>query len=170
MLSDKKSRENIPDYSFQITDWSSQHISLTTIREQVFIQEQNVPAELEWDDQDSNACHILAQLNVTGVASTDKKLAIGTARITLNNSDHIPIAHIGRMAVLKKWRGLGVGSGMLRTCIEECKKRQVKKIILNAQVDAIPFYLKAGFSITSEEFLDANIPHKQMTLLLEEHV
>ncbi|MCU7940099.1 MAG: GNAT family N-acetyltransferase [gamma proteobacterium symbiont of Bathyaustriella thionipta] len=152
------------DYCFQVTDWSSHYASLKSIREQVFILEQNVPVELEWDGQDDNACHIIAEVIVQG-----KKLAIGTAQITLNNTnDHISTAHIGRMAVLAVWRGQGIGSGILRTAVEQCHKLKIKKIVLNAQVDVIPFYQKAGFEISSDEFLDADIPHKQMTRLLED--
>jgi len=151
------------NYSLQTTNWQSHCASLKLIRQQVFIEEQNVPVELEWDGLDEKACHILAQVIVAG-----KKLAIGTARITLNNTeDPVKKAHIGRMAVLAAWRGQGIGSDILHACIDECRKLKVKKIVLNAQVDVIPFYQKAGFEISSKEFLDANIPHKQMTRLLE---
>lgn len=151
------------NYTLQITDWKNHCASLKLIRQQVFIEEQNVPVELEWDELDEKACHILAEVTTAG-----KKLAIGTARITLNNTeDPVKKAHIGRMAVLAAWRGQGIGSDILHACINECKKLKVKKIILNAQTDVIPFYQKAGFEISSKEFLDANIPHKQMARLLE---
>lgn len=155
------------DYYFQITHWINHSDSLKSIREQVFIQEQNVPVELEWDGLDDKAIHILAETDAINKQMTNKKLAIGTARITLNKTNaQFTTAHIGRMAVLAAWRGQGIGSEILHICINECKRLKAAKIILNAQVNVIPFYQKAGFEITSEQFLDANIPHKQMTLSL----
>lgn len=146
----------------KITDWHSHKKQLKEIREIVFIQEQSVPAVLEWDGLDEKAYHVIAEVeNESG-----EKLAIGTARIIIKNMQ----AHIGRMAVLSKWRGQGVGSQILQCCIDECnnicQKDELEKIVLNAQVYVIEFYQKAGFEISSDEFLDAGIPHKQMILFL----
>ncbi|MCU7800508.1 MAG: GNAT family N-acetyltransferase [gamma proteobacterium symbiont of Lucinoma myriamae] len=155
------------DYYVQITHWTNHSDSLKSIREQVFIQEQNVPVELEWDGLDDKAIHILAETVTIDKQMTNKKLAIGTARITLNKTNaQFTTAHIGRMAVLAAWRGQSIGSKILQLCIDECKRLKATRIILNAQVNVIPFYQKAGFEITSEQFLDADIPHKQMTLVL----
>lgn len=146
----------------KITDWHSHQKQLKEIREIVFIQEQSVPAELEWDGLDEKAYHVIAEVE----NDSGEKLAIGTARIIINNMQ----AHIGRMAVLSKWRGQGIGSQILHCCMDECnnisKKNRLEKIVLNAQVYAIEFYQKAGFEISSDEFLDAGIPHKQMTFFL----
>ena len=149
-------------YFVHIANWESHKDQLKNIREQVFIQEQNVPVELEWDALDEKAFHVLAEVHFNDKKINSKKLAIGTARIIINNKQ----AHIGRMAVLSDWRGKGVGSEILLKCINECKKHGIKKIVLNAQVYVTQFYQKAGFKISSDEFLDAGIAHKQMTLLL----
>ena len=159
-------------YFVHTANWKSHKNQLKKIREQVFIQEQNVPVELEWDDLDKKAFHVLAEVHfndkevgaeiVDNKIVNSKKLAIGTARIIINNKQ----AHIGRMAVLSDWRGKGVGSEILLRCINECKKQSVEKIVLNAQIYVTQFYQKAGFKISSDEFLDAGIAHKQMTLLL----
>jgi predicted GNAT family N-acyltransferase len=154
-------KQNTPSYAIKITNWHSERNKLQAIREEVFIKEQHVPIELEWDEFDKSATHLLAQH-----IQKEKILAIGTARIVFYNKGKDNIAHIGRMAVLKTWRHIGVGSKLLQTCICECKKHHSKKIMLNAQTSAIPFYQKAGFTISSEEFLDAKIPHKEMTLQL----
>jgi len=145
------------NYYFQITNWKKSKSLLQTIREKVFIEEQQVPVELEWDEFDESARHVLAEVLLEG-----EKLAIGTARIIINNKQ----AHIGRMAVLALWRGHGIGTKILQTCIDDCRKQGVTQIILNAQVYVIPFYQKAGFEISSEQFLDAGIPHKEMTLAI----
>lgn len=147
------------NFTFQITNWNNHRIQLQTIRESVFIQEQKVPIELEWDGLDDNASHVLAE-----TLSHGKKYAIGTARILITENQ----AHIGRMAVLEKYRNHGIGTGILQCCINECKRLALKTIILNAQVYVIEFYQKQGFEISSEEFLDAGIPHKQMMLTLKD--
>ena len=153
-------------YSIRLTNWQSHKKQLKKIREAVFIQEQNVPAELEWDGLDEEACHVLAEVHLNNTEVKDKKLAIGTARIIINNKQ----AYIGRMAVLPEWRAQGVGTKILQCCIDSCNKaadnNNIEKIVLNAQVYVTEFYQKAGFKITSGEFLDAGIPHRQMTLFL----
>ena len=164
----KVNAENLnPIYFIHITNWDDNKKQLKKIREQVFIQEQNVPAELEWDGLDEEAYHVLAEVNSIDEALASKRYPIGTARIIINNKQ----AHIGRMAVLPEWRGKGVGSKILQCCIDECKKpfskKNIETIVLNAQLYVTEFYQKAGFKITSEEFLDAGIPHKQMTLFLQ---
>lgn len=148
-----------PTITIEITSWHQQQPLLKYIRELVFIQEQNVPEELEWDNEDKTAIHVLAWSQFD-----DSTLAIGTARIIIKNKQ----AYIGRMAVLSQWRKQGIGSRILQTCIDVCRQRGIKIIMLNAQTYALPFYQQAGFQITSEEFMDAGIPHKQMQLDLSE--
>jgi len=139
------------------THWQDHQTELMMIRQQVFINEQQVPVELEWDEFDQQACHMLARLTLEHT-----KQAVGTARIVI----HQQIAHLGRMAVLKQYRGQGIGQAILAAAISYCRQTQAEKIILNAQLSALGFYQQAGFDISSEQFFDANIAHKQMTLIL----
>ncbi len=111
----------------RVADWQKDNAELRRIREAVFIAEQSVPPELEWDAEDDEAVHFLAY---------EGEYAIGTARL-------LGDGHIGRVSVLKDWRGL---------------KRQ----LLTAQVYAIPFYERLGFQVASGEFLDAGLPHVDM--------
>jgi predicted GNAT family N-acyltransferase len=153
--------------------WNKQQCVLKAIREAVFIIEQQVPVELEWDGEDETAIHILAQLiqqnrkqseSVRQVGDKQETpLAIGTARIIITNNK----ARIGRMAILQAWRGQGVGTRVLAACLDECRKKGVASIVLDAQVSAIPFYKKAGFMVTSDEFTDAGIAHRTMTLTIK---
>lgn len=113
--------------------------------------EQHVSAYLEWDGLDDTAKHLFA-LNDTGVA-------IGCARLLADGS-------IGRMAVLKEWRGCGIGAMLLRAAIKLHQQQGINVIMLSAQTQAIPFYEKAGFVICSEPYLDANILHVDMRLIL----
>lgn len=112
----------------------------------MFIAEQAVPAELEWDADDAGAVHFLA---------LEGEYPMGTARL-------LPDGHIGRVSVLKDWRGLKVGDKLLRAVIAEAEKRGLKQQMLSAQVQASSFYERFGFAIVSGEFLDAGIPHVDM--------
>jgi len=132
-------------------NWAEHKLQLMHIRTQVFMREQHVSADLEWDGLDGTAKHLLA-VNEAG-------LAIGCARLLHDGS-------IGRMAVLKEWRGCGVGSRLLSVAIKLYQQQGVNTIMLSAQIHAIPFYEKAGFVICSEPYLDANILHVDMRLIL----
>lgn len=128
----------------------AQHV-LGAIRRQVFIIEQQVPEALEWDGLDAEAIHLLA--------SSHAGTPLGCARI-------LPQGHIGRMAVLKHSRGLGVGWMLLQAAIASCRAQGWHDIRLSAQTHAIGFYAQAGFVVCGEAYLDAGITHKDMRLIL----
>ncbi len=134
-------------YQIHITDWKTHQTQLSLIRKIVFIEEQNVPEELEWDEFDKDCIHIL----VTG----QHNQAIACSRMKLDG-------HIGRMAVLKKHRLTGIGSAMLKALLKIAGEKQYSKVYLHAQTSAIAFYENAGFNVCSDEFMDANIPHRTM--------
>lgn len=113
----------------RVADWQKDNAELRRIREAVFIAEQSVPPELEWDAEDDEAVHFLAY---------EGEYAIGTARL-------LGDGHIGRVSVLKDWRGLKVGDALMRAAIEEAERRGLKRQLLTAQVYAIPFYERLGF-------------------------
>jgi predicted GNAT family N-acyltransferase len=127
--------------------WHTHGSELQWIRAQVFIVEQQVPVALEWDGLDATAQHLLA--------SSAQGEAIGCARLLDNGS-------IGRMAVIKAWRGSGVGSALLAMALSLQQQQGVAMITLSAQVHAVGFYAKAGFLICSQPYLDANIMHVDM--------
>jgi predicted GNAT family N-acyltransferase len=123
------------------------------IRYQVFVVEQNVPEDLEWDEYDQDAFHAVAK-------SQDQ--VIGTGRLILNQT----IAKIGRMAVDKESRGKGIGIDILRALINKGKEKGAQEFILHAQVHAIAFYAKADFEPHGPIFDEADIPHVEMRLIL----
>lgn len=139
------------DYTIRIANWQDDGWALRRVRETVFVHEQRVPVELEWDGIDMNCLHLLAV--------DSAKNAIATARL-------LPNGVIGRMAVLREWRGRGVGGALLLRLLEEAKKREVQQVTLNAQQYASGFYAKFGFQTTGKEFMDAGIPHIRMNLWL----
>jgi len=135
----------------EIVKWLDEHESLTMIREKVFIKEQKVMPQLEWDGIDERAIHFLAL--------KDNK-AIGCAR-ALVIEHHM---QLGRMAVLKEYRHQNVGKALLEKAIVTAKLNQLSSIYISAQCHAIDFYKKFGFKVTSDIYLDAEIPHHDMKL------
>ncbi|MDH5395950.1 MAG: GNAT family N-acetyltransferase [Gammaproteobacteria bacterium] len=127
-------------------DFSEHFADIEKIRTTVFIKEQNVPFELEWDEYDSESVHILACLN---------NVPVGTARL-------LKSGHIGRMAVLKEYRNQGVGRAILKYVLNLALTKSFPEICLSAQEHAVEFYKKAGFKVTSEVYMDAGIPHYDM--------
>ena len=125
---------------------------LRHVRESVFVQEQNVPLALEWDEIDPLCRHVLAR-DVQGQP-------IGTGRLTPQHS-------IGRMAVLADWRGRGVGDALLLALIDEARRLGWRELSLHAQVSAIGFYARHGFLAYAARFVEAGIEHQSMRRLLD---
>ncbi|UJP07893.1 MAG: GNAT family N-acetyltransferase [Nitrosomonas sp.] len=137
----------------QIVSWEEAATALRAVRTAVFIREQQIPEELEWDQFDAVSVHALAVNNASQ--------PVGTARL-------LPDGHIGRMAVLKEWRGQGLGSALLTTLLRVLIKRRQFEAQLHAQTSAIPFYKKFGFQVVGKEFMEAGIPHVKMTLSIKQ--
>jgi len=130
----------------RIASWHNDNTVLRQIRESVFITEQSVPPELEWDAEDATATHFLA---------LEGDYPIGTARL-------LPDGHIGRVSVLRDWRGMHVGDAILHCAIAEAERSGLSRQMLSAQVHATSFYERLGFKVVSGEYLDAGIPHVDM--------
>ena len=139
------------DYIITVTNWNTSKEALCKVRRKVFIEEQQVPEELECDEYDESSIHILATDN--------SNQAIASARMK-------PDGHIGRMAVLSEHRHHGLGTAILITLIDLARSKKMNSLYLHAQTTAISFYEKQGFTINSDEFMDAGIPHKTMSLNL----
>ena len=129
------------------TSWDKHKKDLIRIRTLVFINEQLVPPELEWDGYDNDCWHVIASTNDVEYIATGRMLYDG---------------HIGRMAVLPEFRGQGIGSAMLNELINLAKQQGLREVFLHAQTSAIEFYQNHGFVISSDEFMDAGIPHVTM--------
>ena len=142
-----------PQCKVTLAEWQAYHQTLSQIRFAVFVQEQHVSEDLERDSLDadpSQVVHVLAQ--------TASGEAIGTARLLLE----VPMPRIGRMAVLRAWRGKGVGTAMLEFLCADAKARGYHHVRLNSQTHATPFYYKQGFLSHGSGFLEAGIPHLEM--------
>ncbi|MFM8551490.1 MAG: GNAT family N-acetyltransferase [Nitrospiraceae bacterium] len=138
----------------ELVEWTKAHKAIRHIRDTVFVREQGVPLELEWDGQDPLCRHVLAW--------NDQGEPIGTGRLYREGMQ----ARLARMAVLKEYRGRGVGRALLRALLAAAEEQGLIRVYLSAQVPAIGFYEKAGFSVTGELFQDAGMPHRPMALTL----
>ena len=136
-----------PRFRVRTADWHVDREALSTIRRRVFIQEQNVPEDLEWDEHDGEAQHFLV------LDSTDQ--AVGCARLLSDG-------YCGRMAVLANWRIQGAGRALLQAVVSEAKKRGLGMVKLSAQRHAAGFYKCNGFETVGDEYLEAGIPHVAM--------
>lgn len=131
----------------ELRGWEEARSEASRIRFVVFVEEQRVPLEMEVDELDPHSLHALAY--------SPAGEAIGTGRL-------LPDGHIGRMAVLKAWRGRGAGGAILQSLLAAARSRGDREILLSAQSHAIPFYRKHGFAEEGAEYDDAGIPHQLM--------
>jgi len=136
-----------PAFRIEAIDYVVGLADLRSVREVVFVKEQKVPIEEEWDALDPQCIHVIARA-LDGTP-------IGTGRLT-------PEHKIGRMAVLPPWRGKGVGDALLLALIHEAHGRGWREVALNAQASAVPFYLRHGFEPYGDRFWEAGIEHQAM--------
>lgn len=135
--------------------WQALGSHAAPIRRLVFVIEQQVPEEEEWDGMDTHSTHFIAWQDADG----DQPSPIGTARL-------LPDGHIGRVAVLTEQRGQGVGVALMQAAIDAARQQGHAKVVLSAQLHALAFYEHLGFVAYGDTFMDAGIPHREMVLTL----
>ena len=144
-----------PMVSVRVGEWAALSHQAQAIRTTVFVDEQRIPAEMEWDSADETALHAVA-INRFGDA-------VATGRLL----DHVPgVAKIGRMAVLSGVRGSGIGRDVLDALISAARVRGDREVLLHAQMSAAAFYRRAGFVARGPQFDEAGIAHVEMTRAL----
>ena len=136
-----------------ITSWAEAQSLVKPLRYQVFVIEQKVPEDMEWDEFDEIAWHAIV---------TADNQTIGTGRLIM----HDRIAKIGRMAVQSSRRNQGIGKSILKALIQTAKEKGAQECILHAQTHAIAFYAKEDFEPHGPIFDEAAIPHVEMRLIL----
>jgi predicted GNAT family N-acyltransferase len=127
--------------------WADEGERLGALRWAVFVEEQRVPPDEEYDGLDSECVHVVAEASDGSV--------IGTGRL-------LPDGRIGRMAVADGWRGRGVGRALLDALVAQARSRGMRRVTLNAQVGALGFYERSGFRAHGPEFEEAGIMHRWM--------
>ena len=130
----------------ELMSWEQARADASPIRFTVFCEEQGVPLEIELDEQDALSIHAVAY---------EEGKPVATGRL-------LPDGHIGRMAVLKDWRGRGIGGLMLARLIERAKARGDREVVLSAQIHAAAFYAAHGFVAHGDEYMEAGIRHQEM--------
>ena len=136
-----------------ITSWAEAQSLVKPLRYQVFVVEQKVPEDMEWDEFDEIAWHAIVTAN---------NQTVGTGRLILDGH----IAKIGRMAVQSSRRNQGIGKSILNALIQTAKEKGAQECILHAQTHAIAFYAKSDFEPNGPIFDEAGILHVEMRLTL----
>jgi len=139
-------------HNVRLADWSLDRDKIHAIRSEVFVREQNVPSDVEWDGLDSACLHVLVE--------DENRDAIGTGRLHSSGK-------IGRMAVVQQWRSRGVGRAILDHLLAVASQNGHEEVYLHAQTRAAGFYKGAGFRFVGEIFEEAGIPHRLMRKTLD---
>lgn len=136
--------------------WAQLGEAARQVRTEVFVQEQQIPLELEWDEDDATALHAVAY-NRLG-------MPVATGRLLQHGPD---VARIGRMAVTRVLRGSGLGRDILQSLLQAAAQRGDRAVLLHAQRSAEAFYLQLGFQPQGDPFEEAGIPHIEMVRALD---
>ncbi len=148
----RKVAMNIPNYYVEPAHYDTDVEELHFVRKQVFVLEQQIPPEVEFDELDRQCHHVIARDALRN--------PIGTGRLS-------PDGRVGRMAVLRQWRQQQVGESLLRALLEKARKLGMGKIAASAQVTAVGFYQKHGFVPEGQPYLSAGIMHQLLRLNLQ---
>ncbi|MEU4995295.1 GNAT family N-acetyltransferase [Streptomyces sp. NPDC021622] len=130
------------------------------VRKEVFVVEQQVPEDLEYDAYDAGAAHVIA-VRADGLPLGTGRLLTGAAAAAKNGGDD-RVGALGRLAVTKAARGLGVGAALVRAIEDAARARGLTAVDLHAQTHALGFYERLGYAVYGPEFPDAGIPHRAM--------
>lgn len=137
-------------YYVKIVENEQQRKDAFTVRTTVFVEEQGIPSEIEWDEFDNTAIHFVVY---------NENQAIAASRLRQYENQ---IGKVERVCVLKEYRGQKIGVLIMKEIEQFAIKEGLKKLKLNAQASVVPFYEKLNYVVTSPEFMDVNIPHRAM--------
>lgn len=144
-----------PMVEVRVGSWDELGRDAGAIRAEVFVQEQGIPAEMEWDSADQGCLHAVAYNRIG--------MPIATGRLL----EHVPgVAKIGRMAVRQPLRGGRAGRAVLDALMRAARERGDREAVLHAQTSAAGFYVRAGFATRGPQFDEAGIPHVEMVAAL----
>ncbi|GGH83935.1 putative GNAT family N-acyltransferase [Pullulanibacillus pueri] len=137
-----------------IVENEQQYQDALTVRKTVFVEEQQVPMELEVDEHEKSAVHFVIY---------HEKHPVGAGRIRIKGQT----AKVERICVLKEARGQNIGLALMQRIEHVALEKGLKTLVLHAQTHAQGFYEKLGYKVTSDLFYDANIPHVEMTKAIQ---
>ncbi len=146
--------------SVRLATTSQQRADAYAVRQDVFVTEQGVPADLEQDLLDETADHVVAYVG---------DLAVGAGRLVVEPAGFEgtdprlgPVGHLGRLAVRSEARGSGLGVELVRAVERRAAERGLRVVVLASQTHAVGFYARLGYTAYGEEFDDAGLPHRWM--------
>ena len=142
-----------PPGMLRVGPWSALRDAAGAVRTEVFVREQGIPAELEWDEQDETSVHV--------VLFSPSGTPVATARLLPSQGG---VSLIGRVAVLRHLRGQHAGVAVMRALMREAHRRGDHRLELHAQQSAQGFYERLGFRVQGEPFDEVGIPHVTMVL------
>ncbi|POX52195.1 GNAT family N-acetyltransferase [Streptomyces sp. Ru71] len=147
-------------YEVRVAEDPADREACFAVRKDVFVHEQGVPEDIEYDAYDADAVHVLA-IRADGVPLGTGRLLYGEAAAAKNGGDP-DVGSLGRLAVTQAARGLGVGAALVRAIEEAARARGLSAVDLHAQTHALGFYERLGYEVYGPEFPDAGIPHRAM--------
>jgi predicted GNAT family N-acyltransferase len=142
---------SVQAYRIVDADWSRDQSGIRAVRHAVFVEEQGIPESLEWDGRDADCRHVLALAGDAEVIATGRLMGDG---------------RIGRMAVLRTWRGCGVGRALLERLLLQALQGGLRRVYVHAQLEVAGFYSRAGFRLAGQPFVTADIVHVEMEKVL----
>ncbi|MGW0915116.1 GNAT family N-acetyltransferase [Streptomyces sp. NPDC002784] len=147
-------------YAVRVASEAADREACFVVRREVFVGEQGVPEEVEYDAYDAVAVHVLA-VRADGLPIGAGRLLYGEAAAAKVGGD-LSVGSLGRLAVTKAARGLGVGAALVRAIEDAARARGLRAVDLHAQTQALRFYERLGYQAYGPEFSDAGIAHRAM--------
>lgn len=147
-------------YVVRVAEDAADREACFAVRKEVFVAEQGVPEDVEYDAYDPGALHVLA-VREDGVPLGTGRLLFGAAAAGKTGGD-LSVGSLGRLAVTREARGLGVGAALVRAIEDAARARGLAAVDLHAQTHALGFYERLGYVAYGPEFPDAGIPHRSM--------
>jgi len=149
-----------PSYVVRVAEDPADREACFAVRKEVFVGEQGVPEDMEYDAYDAVAVHVLA-VREDGVPLGTGRLLCGDAAVAQTGGDP-SVGSLGRLAVTKEARGLGVGVALVRAIEDAARARGLEAVDLHAQTHALGFYERLGYEAYGPGYLEAGIPHRAM--------
>ncbi|MET7454464.1 GNAT family N-acetyltransferase [Streptomyces sp. NPDC005574] len=155
---------SLPSFSVRVAGRPADREACFAVRKEVFVAEQGVPEDLEYDTYDAGALHVLA-VREDGTALGTGRLLHGQAAAAKTGGDPA-VGSLGRLAVTREARGLGVGAALVRAVEDAARALGLAAVDLHAQTHALGFYERLDYVAYGPEFPDAGIPHRAMRRVL----
>ncbi|MGW2465587.1 GNAT family N-acetyltransferase [Streptomyces bauhiniae] len=147
-------------YTVRVAEDPADREACFAVRKEVFVGEQGVPEDIEYDAYDATALHVLA-IGADGIPLGTGRLLHGEAAAGKTGGD-ASVGSLGRLAVSRRARGLGVGAALVRAVEDAARGLGLTAVDLHAQTQALGFYERLGYTAYGPEFQDAGIAHRAM--------